>query len=58
MAAVNQGDYQLTLGGWSGLLDTDSNAWSVLHSGRALNVSHSANPRWTIGWIRRGWPSR
>ena len=44
IAAVNGGDYQLTLGGWSGLLDTDSNAWSFLHTGGALNVSHYANP--------------
>ena len=44
IAAVNGGDYQATLGGWSGLLDTDSNAWSFLHTGGALNVSHYSNP--------------
>ena len=44
IAAINQGDYQLTLGGWSGLLDTDSNVWSFLHTGGALNMSHYSNP--------------
>ena len=39
IAAVNRGDYQLSLGGWSGLLDTDSNTWSFLHTGGALNYA-------------------
>ncbi len=44
LAAVIRGDYDLALGGWSGLLDTDSNSWSFLHSGGALNWAHYANP--------------
>ena len=44
LAAVNRGDFQVTLGGWSGLLDTDSNAWSFLHTGGALNMAHYSNP--------------
>ena len=44
IAAVVRGDYQVTLGGWSGLLDTDSNCWSMLHTGGALNTSHYSNP--------------
>jgi peptide/nickel transport system substrate-binding protein len=43
IAAVNRGDFQITLGGWSGLLDTDSNAWSFLHTGGALNWAHYSN---------------
>ena len=45
IAAVNRGDFQVSLGGWSGLLDTDSNAWSFLHSGGALNFAHYASPK-------------
>jgi peptide/nickel transport system substrate-binding protein len=44
LAAVQRGDYVMTLGGWSGLLDTDSNAWSFLHTGGALNRAGYANP--------------
>ncbi|WP_158747473.1 ABC transporter substrate-binding protein [Acidisphaera sp. L21] len=44
IAATNRGDYQVTLGGWSGLLDTDSNSWSFLHTGGALNIAHYSNP--------------
>lgn len=44
IATVQRGDYVMTLGGWSGLLDTDSNAWSFLHTGGALNRSGYANP--------------
>lgn len=43
IAAVNRGDFAVSLGGWSGLLDTDSNAWSMLHSGGSLNWAHYAN---------------
>ena len=43
LAAVRRGDFAMTLGGWSGLLDTDSNAWSFLHSDGALNMAHYAN---------------
>ncbi len=43
LAAVNRGDYQVALGGWSGLLDADSNAWSFLHTGGALNTAHYAS---------------
>ena len=45
LAAVNRGDYQVALGGWSGLLDTDSNAWSFLHTGGALNTAHYSSPK-------------
>jgi peptide/nickel transport system substrate-binding protein len=44
LAAVNRGDFVVTLGGWSGLLDTDSNAWTFLHTGGALNMARYANP--------------
>jgi peptide/nickel transport system substrate-binding protein len=45
IAAVQRGDYMVTLGGWSGLLDTDSNAWSFLHTGGALNRAGYSNPQ-------------
>ena len=45
IAAVNRGEFALTLGGWSGLLDTDSDAWSFLHTGGALNMARYANVR-------------
>ena len=45
LATVQRGDYVMTLGGWSGLLDTDSNAWSFLHTGGALNRAGYANAR-------------
>jgi peptide/nickel transport system substrate-binding protein len=45
IATVQRGDYMMTLGGWSGLLDTDSNAWSFLHTGGALNRAGYSNPR-------------
>ena len=44
IAAVQRGDYAMALGGWSGLLDTDSNAWSFLHTGGALNRAIYSNP--------------
>jgi peptide/nickel transport system substrate-binding protein len=44
LAAVNNGEFAVTLGGWSGLLDTDSNAWSPLHTGGALNMARYSNP--------------
>ncbi|HLB97171.1 MAG TPA: ABC transporter substrate-binding protein [Acetobacteraceae bacterium] len=43
LAAVRRGDFAMTLGGWSGLLDTDSNAWSFLHSDGALNMARYGN---------------
>ncbi len=43
LAAVTRGDFQMSLGGWSGLLDTDSNAWSFLHTGGALNMARYTN---------------
>lgn len=45
LAAVNRGDFAMSLGGWSGLLDTDSNAWSFLHTGGALNMARYSNPQ-------------
>jgi peptide/nickel transport system substrate-binding protein len=44
LTAVNNGDFAMTLGGWSGLLDTDSNSWSFLHTGGALNMARYSNP--------------
>ena len=44
LAAVNRGDFAMSLGGWSGLLDPDSNSWSFLHTGGALNMARYANP--------------
>ncbi len=44
IAAVQRGDFAVALGGWSGLLDTDSNAWSFLHTGGALNMARYSNP--------------
>jgi peptide/nickel transport system substrate-binding protein len=43
LAAVQRGDFAMALGGWSGLLDTDSNAWSFLHSGGVLNMARYGN---------------
>jgi peptide/nickel transport system substrate-binding protein len=43
LAAVRRGDFAMSLGGWSGLLDTDSNAWSFLHSDGALNMARYGN---------------
>ena len=43
IAAVQRGDFAVALGGWSGLLDTDSNAWSFLHTGGALNMARYSN---------------
>jgi peptide/nickel transport system substrate-binding protein len=45
LTTVQRGDYVITLGGWSGLLDTDSNTWSFLHTGGALNRASYSNPR-------------
>jgi peptide/nickel transport system substrate-binding protein len=45
LATVQRGDYMMTLGGWSGLLDTDSNAWGFLHTGGALNRAGYSNPQ-------------
>jgi peptide/nickel transport system substrate-binding protein len=42
--ATMGGDFELTLGGWSGLLDPDSNSYPFLHSGQALNIAKYANP--------------
>jgi peptide/nickel transport system substrate-binding protein len=42
--ATRGGDFELTLGGWSGLLDPDSNSYPFLHSGQALNIAKYANP--------------
>ena len=44
LATVQRGDYVVTQGGWSGLLDTDSNAWSFLHSGGALKSGGVREP--------------
>ena len=41
--AVQRGDFETYLGGWSGLLDADSNSWSFLHSGGPLNFARYSN---------------
>jgi peptide/nickel transport system substrate-binding protein len=43
LATVQRGDFVMALGGWSGLLDTDSDAWSFLHTGGALNMARYSN---------------
>jgi peptide/nickel transport system substrate-binding protein len=43
--ATVRGDFEVTLGGWSGLLDPDSNSFPFLHSGQALNIAKYANPQ-------------
>ncbi len=43
LATTLQGDYAAYLNGWSGLLDADSNSWSFLHTGGALNISGYSN---------------
>ncbi|MGI4796113.1 MAG: hypothetical protein ACRYG8_19050, partial [Janthinobacterium lividum] len=45
IAATMGGDYEMVLGGWSGLLDPDSNSYPFLHSGQALNIAKYANPQ-------------
>ena len=44
LAATARGEFQVTLGGWSGLLDPDSNAYAFLHTGSALNIAKYSNP--------------
>lgn len=44
IAATMGGDYDMVLGGWSGLLDPDSNSYPFLHSGQSLNIAKYANP--------------
>lgn len=45
LAETLRGDYVAYLNGWSGLLDADSNSWSFLHTGGALNISGYSNAR-------------
>ncbi len=44
LAATMRGEYEMTLGGWSGLLDPDSNSYAFLHTGSALNIAKYSNP--------------
>ncbi|GAC1343846.1 MAG: ABC transporter substrate-binding protein [Acetobacteraceae bacterium] len=44
LAAVNRGEFELTLGGWSGLLDPDSNSYTFLHTGAPLNMARYTSP--------------
>ena len=44
IAATVRGDFQVTLGGWSGLLDPDSNTYSFLHTGSGLNIAKYSSP--------------
>jgi len=39
-----QGDYEASLGYWSGRIDPDDNMYAFLHSGALLNEGHSSNP--------------
>jgi peptide/nickel transport system substrate-binding protein len=43
LAATQRGDYGAYLGGWSGLLDADSNMYSFLKTGAPLNISKYSN---------------
>jgi len=43
IAATARGEFQVTLGGWSGLLDPDSNTYSFLHTGSGLNIAKYSN---------------
>jgi len=45
LAASQKGDYAAFYIGWSGLLDADSNIWSFLHTGGALNTAQYSNPK-------------
>ena len=45
LAATMRGEYDVTLGGWSGLLDPDSNSYAFLHTGSGLNISKYSNPK-------------
>jgi peptide/nickel transport system substrate-binding protein len=44
LAATQRGDYGAYLGGWSGLLDADSNIYSFLRTGGPLNITTYSNP--------------
>jgi peptide/nickel transport system substrate-binding protein len=43
LAFIHSGAYAMALGGWSGLLDADSNLWTFLHSGGPLNEARYSN---------------
>jgi peptide/nickel transport system substrate-binding protein len=45
LAATQKGDFAMSFGGWSGLLDPDSNIYSFLHSKGSLNTSGYNNPK-------------
>eukprot|EP01037_Dinobryon_pediforme_P001959 gene1959-1993_t len=44
LAATQRGDYGAYLGGWSGLLDADSNMYSFLKTNAPLNITKYSNP--------------
>jgi peptide/nickel transport system substrate-binding protein len=44
IALTTSGNYAAALGGWSGLLDVDSNTYSFLHTGGPLNITGYSNP--------------
>jgi peptide/nickel transport system substrate-binding protein len=44
ISATTRGEFEVVLGGWSGLLDPDSNSYAFLHSGQALNIAKYASP--------------
>jgi peptide/nickel transport system substrate-binding protein len=45
LGVLMRGEYEMTFGGWSGLLDADSNLWTFLHTGGPLNVSRYSNAK-------------
>jgi len=45
LAATMRGEYDVTLGGWSGLLDPDSDSYAFLHTGSGLNIAKYSNPK-------------
>jgi peptide/nickel transport system substrate-binding protein len=42
--AVIQGDFQASIGYWSGRIDPDGNMYTFLHTGGPLNEGHYSNP--------------
>jgi peptide/nickel transport system substrate-binding protein len=44
ISMAQAGNFEAYYIGWSGLLDADSNLWSFLHTGGALNLARYSNP--------------
>jgi peptide/nickel transport system substrate-binding protein len=45
ISTAQAGNFEAYYIGWSGLLDADSNLWSFLHTGGALNLARYSNPK-------------